>query len=62
MTRGVYRGCKPRCDLIGGPFALRHGPSYGHLDANGTFLATASHHYVDVCVQSVSLDTFTACE
>jgi hypothetical protein len=44
----VYKGCKPICQNIGGPFTLRHGPMYGHLNHDGTLFATVGQKHVDV--------------
>lgn len=35
----VYDGCNPRCKLVGGPFALKGSPFFGHLSASSTRLA-----------------------
>lgn len=31
----VYSGCNPACTVVGGPFALKHSPFYGALNAKG---------------------------
>jgi hypothetical protein len=37
----VYKGCNPKCSLIGGPFALQHQAVQGHLNRASTALAMA---------------------
>jgi hypothetical protein len=44
----VYRGCKPRCHRIGGPFPLRAQDAYGHIDRNGTLFAAGGDKEIDV--------------
>ncbi len=46
----VYKGCDPKCSLVGGPFALRGAVLYGHLNEKNTAFAVgnASDATVDV--------------
>jgi len=37
----VYKGCDPRCSLVGGPFALQGASVYGTLNVNSTMFAAA---------------------
>lgn len=39
----VYKGCDPRCKLIGGPFALHGNSFYISLNAKATLLAAADY-------------------
>jgi hypothetical protein len=38
----VYKGCNPKCSLIGGPLALKHQAIQGHLNRASTALAMAN--------------------
>ncbi|MBV8530841.1 MAG: hypothetical protein JO104_05945, partial [Candidatus Eremiobacteraeota bacterium] len=38
----VYRGCTPRCRLVGGPFALEPYAIFGHLNEKSTLFAAAN--------------------
>ncbi|HLY01197.1 MAG TPA: hypothetical protein VKR56_01730 [Candidatus Cybelea sp.] len=38
----VYKGCKPACSLVGGPFGLAGEALVGHLDGNSATYATAT--------------------
>lgn len=50
----VYKGCDPRCSLLGGPFAL-HGTSvYGTLNGNSTMFAAADFETSEVDVYRYS--------
>ncbi len=37
----VYKGCNPRCKLVGGPFALQGETVFGHLNVDSTKFAGA---------------------
>ena len=40
----VYKGCRPRCTLVGGPFELTYGNAvFGHLDSHSTRFAVADY-------------------
>jgi hypothetical protein len=41
----VYKGCNPRCTVIGGPFPLKGGTSYGHLNEDSTMFVGADFQY-----------------
>lgn len=44
----VYRGCRPDCTLIGGPFAAEGGAYYGHLNRNSTEFVAADYQYEQI--------------
>lgn len=46
----VYKGCKPSCKLVGGPFALKGGSIFGNLNASGNLLAVGDYIYEKVDV------------
>ncbi|MFZ0030512.1 MAG: hypothetical protein WAK84_01395 [Candidatus Cybelea sp.] len=50
----VYSGCNPTCSLVGGPFALRGSPFFGHLNASSTRLAVGNGATNEVDVYSYS--------
>jgi hypothetical protein len=37
----IYRGCKPSCTVVGGPFALHGASVFGHLNEKSTEFAAA---------------------
>lgn len=39
----VYRGCRPKCKLVGGPFSLEGGTIFGHLNKNSTAFAAGDY-------------------
>ena len=39
----VYKGCNPKCTLIGGPFALQGASLFGNLNATGSQLAVGDY-------------------
>ncbi len=39
----IYRGCKPVCSVVGGPFPLRGDAVFGHLNENSTEFAAADY-------------------
>jgi hypothetical protein len=41
----VYKGCRPACKLIGGPFALSGFSVFGHLNANSTKFVAGDVQY-----------------
>jgi hypothetical protein len=56
----VYSGCKPTCKILGGPFALKGGALYGHLNEDSTRYAAADGEYnqVDVYAYSSTMLTY----
>ena len=44
----VYRGCKPGCQKIGGPFNLLHEATYGHVSRDNALFASTGGGFVDV--------------
>jgi hypothetical protein len=50
----VYSGCKPKCKLIGGPFALEGDSTFGHLNKNSTSYAVGDYQYGQVDIYSYS--------
>ena len=55
----VYRGCKPKCKMIGGPFALEGGTIFGHLNKNSTAFAAGDYQYGQVDVYDYSPKALT---
>ena len=41
----VYRGCNPRCKLVGGPFSMGGTSVYGHLNKSRDMLAVADYQH-----------------
>jgi hypothetical protein len=50
----VYKGCKPKCALIGGEFTAAGGSQFGHLNANSTAYASADYQYGQIDVYAYS--------
>jgi hypothetical protein len=50
----VYKGCKPSCALLGGPFTLRGEAVYGHLNHKSTEFATGNIQNNEIDVYSYS--------
>lgn len=50
----VYAGCNPDCRLVGGPFPMRGGPFFGHLNEQSTRLAAVNAEAVTVDVYAYS--------
>ncbi len=48
----VYRGCKPKCKKIGGPFSLEGGTIFGHLNKDSTAFAAGDNQYGQVNIYS----------
>jgi hypothetical protein len=46
----VYRGCKPDCTLVGGPFAHEGAGLFGHLNEASTQFAAADENYGQIDV------------
>lgn len=44
----VYRGCKPKCRKVGGPFALQGSTIFGHLNERSTEYAAGDQQYGQV--------------
>jgi len=50
----VYKGCNPRCSLIGGPFTLKHKAMTAHLNEESTSLLVADYQRAVVDLYSYS--------
>jgi hypothetical protein len=44
----VYKGCNPKCSLVGGPFTLRGVVMFGHLNRSSTKLAVGNSAKAEV--------------
>jgi hypothetical protein len=55
----VYRGCRPTCKLVGGPFALEGGTIFGHLNKNSTFFAAGDYQYGQVDIYTYKPKSLT---
>ncbi len=55
----VYKGCRPGCTLIGGPFALLDNSIFGHLDSHSTHFAAADYARSQVDVYRYSPTSVT---
>jgi hypothetical protein len=50
----VYKGCNPKCALVGGPFAMKGAATFGHLNATSTKLVTGDFQYGRIDVYNYS--------
>lgn len=50
----VYRGCNPKCALVGGPFGMKGQATFGHLNANSSKLVTGDFQYGQIDVYNYS--------
>jgi hypothetical protein len=50
----VYKGCNPKCTLVGGPFKMKGEATFGHLDATSTRLVTGDFQYGQIDVYNYS--------
>ena len=48
----VYKGCDPKCTLLGGPFTLNGNTIFGHLNGRSTEFAGADYQYGRIDVTS----------
>jgi hypothetical protein len=48
----VYKGCKPKCKLLGGPFTLEGSSTFGHLNEDSTSFAVGDYQYSQVDIYS----------
>ena len=56
----VYKGCRPKCTLVGGPLALVYGNAvFGHLDSHSTHFAVADYALGQVDVYRYSPTSLT---
>ncbi|HEY2476443.1 MAG TPA: hypothetical protein VGI19_16815 [Candidatus Cybelea sp.] len=55
----VYKGCKPKCKKVGGPFALEGGTIFGHLNQNSTAFAAGDNQYGQVDIYSYTPTSVT---
>jgi hypothetical protein len=46
----IYKGCKPTCTLLGGPFAAEGASEYGHLNRDSTEFAAGDYQYGQIDV------------
>ncbi|MGC1379415.1 MAG: hypothetical protein WA814_00170 [Candidatus Baltobacteraceae bacterium] len=49
-TVNVYKGCNPKCKLVGGPFPLQGETVYGHLNKTSSSFAAADFQYGQIDV------------
>ncbi len=57
----VYKGCKPACKLVGGPFALKGLPFFGRLNKDSTRLATGDVEFVRWTFTGTAQQTLHTC-
>jgi hypothetical protein len=50
----VYKGCNPRCSLVGGPFTLKGEATFGHLNATSTKFVAGDFQYGRIDVYNYS--------
>lgn len=50
----VYKGCDPKCSLVGGPFALNGNTVFGRLNAKSTEFVAADFQYGQIDVYKYS--------
>jgi hypothetical protein len=50
----VYKGCNPKCSLVGGPFTLKGEATFGHLNATSTKFVAGDFQYGRIDVYSYS--------
>jgi len=50
----VYKGCNPKCSLVGGPFTLKGEATFGHLNVNSTKFVTGDFQYGQIDVYNYS--------
>lgn len=50
----VYKGCNPKCKVIGGPFPFEGSTTYGHLNEDSTALVAADWQYGQADVYAYS--------
>lgn len=50
----VYKGCNPKCTLVGGPFAMKGEATFGHVNAASTKLVTGDYQYGQIDVYNYS--------
>jgi hypothetical protein len=55
----VYRGCKPKCKKLGGPFALQGSTIFGHLNKKSTAFAAGDEQYGQVDVYAYKPTSLT---
>jgi hypothetical protein len=55
----VYRSCKPKCKLVGGPFSLEGGTIFGHLNKQSTSFAAGDYQYGQVDIYSYAPKSLT---
>jgi hypothetical protein len=55
----VYRGCKPKCKKVGGPFALQGSTIFGHLNKKSTAFAAGDEQYGQVDIYAYTPTSLT---
>jgi hypothetical protein len=55
----VYRGCKPKCKKVGGPFALEGSTIFGHLNEKSTAFAAGDEQYGQVDIYDYTPTSLT---
>lgn len=49
-TFSIFKGCRPGCTLIGGPFTAEGDTYYGHLNKDATQFVAADYQYAQIDV------------
>jgi hypothetical protein len=55
----VYKGCKPACTMVGGPFALMGDSLFGHLNRQSMTYTVADYQYGQIDVYAYSTTGLT---
>jgi hypothetical protein len=55
----VYKGCDPKCRLVGGPFPLQGSTTFGHLNGNSSAYAAADYQNSQIDVYRYSPKSLT---
>jgi hypothetical protein len=50
----VLKGCNPACTVVGGPFTLKGGTTFGHLNQNSTEYAAADYQNSQIDIYKYS--------
>jgi hypothetical protein len=55
----VYKGCKPACTQVGGPYSLQGQTMFGHLNKQSMIFAAADYQYGQIDVYQYSTSGIT---
>jgi hypothetical protein len=55
----VYGGCKPKCALVGGPFAAEGYSVFGHLNKDSTLFVVGDYQYNQIDVYAYTRHKMT---